>query len=120
MSSWTCAGIVACRRFGPQNPQLWVTALQYVASSEGAEIPPHHFKAVLRIHYILGWIRIRIWILGSMPLTDGSRSGSCILVIDLQDASKKLIFYYNFFCLLLFEATFTSFFNDKKSRRVTK
>ena len=41
------AGIVACRRFGPQNPQLWVTALQYVASS-GAEVPPpHHFKEVL-------------------------------------------------------------------------
>jgi hypothetical protein len=36
-----------------------VTALQYVASSEGAEIPPHHFKAVLRIrihliHVFLG------------------------------------------------------------------
>ncbi len=56
---------------------------------------------VLRIHDILGWIRIR----GSMPLTDGSGfgfgSGSwirildpdpSILVIDLQDASKKLIF----------------------------
>ncbi len=39
-------GIIACRRFGPQNPQLWVTALQYVASS-GAEVPPHHFKEVL-------------------------------------------------------------------------
>jgi ataxia telangiectasia mutated family protein len=30
-----------------------------------------HLKAVLRIHDILGWIRIR----GSMPLTNGS--GSC-------------------------------------------
>jgi hypothetical protein len=26
------------------------------------------FKPVLRIHDILGWIRIRIWIRGSMPL----------------------------------------------------
>jgi hypothetical protein len=43
-----------------------------------------------------------------------------ICVIDLQDASKKLIFKQNFFCLLLFEATFTSIFNDKKSKRVTK
>ncbi len=43
-----------------------------------------------------------------------------IFVIDLQDASKKLIFYNNFFCLLLFEAKFTSFFKDKKSKRVTK
>jgi hypothetical protein len=41
-----------------------------------------------------------------------------IFVIDLQDASKKLIFlFFNtiFFCLLLFEATFVSFFKDKKS-----
>jgi hypothetical protein len=58
-------------------------------------------KAVLRIHDILGWIRIRI--LGSMPLTYESGFGSgfgtrildpdpAIFVIDLQDASKKLIF----------------------------
>jgi hypothetical protein len=39
------------------------------------------FKAVLRIHDILVWIR------RSMPLTDGS--GSCYFVIDLQDANKK-------------------------------
>jgi hypothetical protein len=31
----------------------------------GKEVP-----AVLRIHDILGWIRIRIWIRGSMPLTN--------------------------------------------------
>jgi hypothetical protein len=43
-----------------------------------------------------------------------------IFVIDLQDASKKLIFQHNVFCLLLFEATFTSFFKDKISKRVTK
>ncbi len=43
---------------------------------------------MFRIHDILGWIRIRI--LGSMLLTNGS--GSAIFVIDLQDASKKLIF----------------------------
>jgi hypothetical protein len=41
-----------------------------------------------------------------------------IFVIDLQDASKKLIFNTNFFCL--FEGTFTSFFKDKKSKRVHK
>jgi hypothetical protein len=39
-----------------------------------------------------------------------------IFVIDLQDASKKLIFNT---ILLLFEATSTSFFKDKKSKRVT-
>jgi hypothetical protein len=48
---------------------------------------------VFRIHDILGWIRIR----GSMPLINGSGSwildlDPAIFVIDLQDASKKLIF----------------------------
>jgi hypothetical protein len=43
-----------------------------------------------------------------------------IFVIDLQDVSKKLIFEHKFFCTLLFEATFISFFKDKKSKRVTK
>jgi hypothetical protein len=41
-------------------------------------------------------------------------------VIDLQDANKKLIFLFYFFCLLLIEGTFTSFFKDKKTKRVTK
>ncbi len=45
-------------------------------------------EAVLRIHDILVWIRIR----GSMPLTDGPDPDPAIFVIDLQDASKKLIF----------------------------
>jgi len=39
-----------------------------------------------------------------------------ISVIDLQDASKnKTICFSRFFCLLLFEGIFTSFFKDKKS-----
>ncbi len=60
-----------------------------------------------RIHASDSWIRI----LDPDP---------AIFVIDLQDASKKLFFQYNFFCLLLFEAKFTSFFKDKKSKRVAK
>jgi hypothetical protein len=36
-----------------------------------------------------------------------------IFVIDLQDANKKLIFCKTFFCILLFECKFTSFFRDK-------
>ncbi len=35
-----------------------------------------------------------------------------IFIIDLQDASKKQIFYTNFFCLLLFEGIFTLFFKE--------
>jgi hypothetical protein len=42
-----------------------------------------------------------------------------IFVIDLQDANKNK-FKKEFFCLLLFEGTFTSFFKDKKSKRSHK
>ncbi len=42
-----------------------------------------------------------------------------IFVIDLQDAKKTNLFF-KFFCLLLFEGTFTSFFKDKKSKRSNK
>jgi hypothetical protein len=40
-----------------------------------------------------------------------------IYVIDLQDANKKLILNKKFFCILLFEGTFTAFLKDKKSKR---
>jgi hypothetical protein len=43
-----------------------------------------------------------------------------IFLSDLQDVNKKQIFENNFFCLLLFEGTFTSFFKDKKSYRSHK
>jgi hypothetical protein len=52
-------------------------------------------QAVLRIHDILMWIRIRIWILGSMPLPHADPDPS-IFIIDLQDANKKIIFYKKF------------------------
>jgi hypothetical protein len=65
-------------------------------------------KPVFRIHEILVWIRIR----GSMPMIYGSGSGFAFFVIDLQDASKKH--------LLFFEGTSTLFFKDKKSKIVTK
>jgi hypothetical protein len=38
-----------------------------------------------------------------------------IFVIDLQDANKKQVFR-----LILFEGTFTSYFEDKKSKRSHK
>jgi hypothetical protein len=43
-----------------------------------------------------------------------------IFIIDLQDANKKRIFFLKFFCIVLFEGTFTSFFKDKKSKRSHK
>ncbi len=70
-------------------------------------------KAVLRIHEILVWIQILIRIRGSIHLilTNGCGSGSCyVFVSDLQDINK-IFFFSKIFCLLLFEATFTSFFH---------
>jgi hypothetical protein len=43
-----------------------------------------------------------------------------LFIIDLQDANKKLILLTKFFCILLFEGTFTSFFKYKKSKRSHK
>ena len=40
-----------------------------------------------------------------------------IFIIDLQEANKKQIFFIKFFCLLLFEGTFTLVFKDQKSKR---
>jgi hypothetical protein len=55
-----------------------------------------YLEAVLRIHDILVWIQIRIWIRGSMPLTNGSERmrnpDPASFVLDLQEANKKLIF----------------------------
>jgi len=42
-----------------------------------------------------------------------------LFVIDLQHANKKTVLN-NFFCLILFECTFTSFFKDKSPKEVTK
>jgi hypothetical protein len=43
-----------------------------------------------------------------------------IFIIDLQDANKKIILLTKFFCILLFEGTFTSFFKGKSQKEVTK
>jgi hypothetical protein len=59
----------------------------------------------------------RIRIRGSMPLTNGS--GSCYLVIDLQDANKKIIFLKSLSASYFLRVD-TSFFQDKKSKRSYK
>ncbi len=62
------------------------------------------------------WIRIRIRIRGFMPLSNGS--GSCYFrhwpSRGHQESTGVVIV---FFCLFLFEGTFTSFFKDKKSKK---
>jgi hypothetical protein len=39
---------------------------------------------------------------------------------DPEEANKKQISLKKFFCILLFEGTFPSFFKDKKSKRSHK
>jgi hypothetical protein len=40
-----------------------------------------------------------------------------IFITDLQEGNTKQILSKNFFCILLFEGTFTSFFKDKKVKK---
>ncbi len=55
-----------------------LTSGRYLVQSVPGELSQDQVRSpVLRIHGILVWIRIRIWIRGSMPLTNGSGSGSC-------------------------------------------
>ncbi len=42
-----------------------------------------------------------------------------VFIIDLQDANKKLIFFKTFFCIVLFEGTFTSFSKIKSQKEVS-
>jgi hypothetical protein len=53
-----------------------------------------------------------------MPLTHGS--GSCYFHHRPTRRQQKVIFLTKFFCLFLFEGTFTAFLKDKKSKRSQK
>jgi hypothetical protein len=72
-------------------------------------------EPVLRIHDILVWIRIRIR--ESMPHTNGSGS-FCFHHLPSRCQQKTNL--KKFFCILLFEGTFASFFKGKKSKRSHK
>jgi hypothetical protein len=59
-----------------------------------------------------------------MPLTmdpdPDSDPDPAIFITDPQETNKKQTFLKKFFCILLFEGTFPSFFKDKKSKRSHK
>ncbi len=57
---------------------------------------------------------------GSMPLTNESCSASWIRIVLFSSLTVKTPTKNKFFCLLLFEGTFTYFFKDKKSKRSHK
>jgi hypothetical protein len=53
---------------------------------------------------------------GSLPLTNGSGFGSGSFYFRQRPSIWQILFFLfkSFFCLLLFQASFTSFFKDKK------
>ncbi len=67
------------------------------------------FLAVLRIHDILVWIRIR----GSMPLTNGFGSGSCYFRHWPSRCQKKLICLKNFSVYYFLEVHLHHFSKEK-------
>ncbi len=73
------------------------------------------YYAVLRIHDILGWIRIRIR--GSMPLTYGSGSGSYCFRHWPSRCQQKTNFLTQFFLLITFWSYIYIFFLKIKSQK---
>ncbi len=84
-------------------PSTWRPRTSWSSSTfRRQEVMKHLcFQAVFRIHDILVWIRIRI--LGSMPLTNGSGSGSCYFRHWPSRCQQKTNFLTQFFLLLLFQ-----------------
>ena len=80
--------------------------------------------SVNRVRFLLLFFYfVREYVICSVPDSDPDADADAdpaIFVFDLQNASKKQMFLHNFFSLLHFEGTFTLFFEDKKSKRVTK
>ncbi len=75
---------------------------------------------MLLIHDILVWIRIRIWVRGSMPLTNGS--GSCYFRHWPSRCQQKNIFFLQVcFAYYFFKVPYIyMIFKDKKSKRSHK
>jgi hypothetical protein len=73
---------------------------------------------VLRIHDILVWIRIRIR--GSMPLTNGSGSGSFFFHHWPSRCQQKTNFFKKFFSTVLLKVLLHHFSKIKSQKEVTK
>ncbi len=78
----------------------WLSAAVRMEPNETLMIELRVFRAVLRIHDILGWIRIR----GSMPLTTGSGSGSCYFHQWPSRCQQKTNILTQFFLLSTFQS----------------
>ncbi len=71
---------------------------RHITTSCIENFPVFTLQVVLRIHDILGWIQIR----GSMPLTNGSGSGTCYFRHWPSRCQQKTNFLTQFFLLITF------------------
>ncbi len=103
-------------------------------------IPPQHLPIMIKMFFVVflctvpynnkrNFFFLRAWVLWNVdpniwygsgdpclwPMDPDPVRDPTIFVLDLQDANKKL-FFSKFFCFLLFEGTFKSFFYDKTSQ----
>ncbi len=99
-----------------KHSEIWGAIQGVVFNREQTVRKLPQFSPVFRIRDIL--VRIRIRILESVPLTNGTGSGSCSFR-QWPSRRQKKIFFKKVLCLFLF-GTFTSFFKDKKSQRSHK
>ncbi len=58
-----------------------------------------------------------LWLMDPDP--DADPDPAIFVTLDLQDANKKLIYFFYFFCWLLFEGTITSFLKIKSQKEDT-
>ncbi len=95
----------------------YLILLKYLVAN--ATFSPFFFPA-LRIHDILVWIRIRIWIRGSMPLIIGSKSGSCYFCHWTSRCQQKTNFLNKFSPYYFLKIHLHHFSKIKSQKEVTK
>ncbi len=98
--SWQSSSVPQCPSPPPGGPEILCASMP-VAKCTFVLYRYWQRYAVLRIHDILVWIRIR----GSMPLNNGSGSGSCYSSLTFKTQTKNR-FFFKFFCLLRFEGRY--------------
>ena len=47
------AALDTCRQFGPQDPNLWIQALQLIGNIEGKKVREEHIEEILQVNFKL-------------------------------------------------------------------
>ena len=45
------AALDTCRQFGPQDPNLWIQALQLIGNIEGKKVREEHIEEILQVNF---------------------------------------------------------------------